>query len=94
MASLTIRNLDDPLKRLLRLRAASQNRSMEEEVRQILRGALMPPAELAPPLDLARRVRARFADLGDVDLALAPREPVRTPPDVAADDADKAGAPR
>lgn len=84
MATLTIRNLDDPLKRLLRLRAASQNRSMEEEVRQILRGALMPPAEPAAPMDLAHRVRARFADLGDVEIAVAPREPVSTPPDFAA----------
>ena len=36
MASLTIRNLDDDLKQRLRLRAASDGRSMEEEIRQIL----------------------------------------------------------
>ena len=33
MATLTIRNLEDPLKSRLRLRAAARNRSMEEEVR-------------------------------------------------------------
>ena len=35
MASLTIRNLDETLKRRLRLRAAGHGRSMEEEVREI-----------------------------------------------------------
>jgi phosphopantothenoylcysteine decarboxylase/phosphopantothenate--cysteine ligase len=39
MASLTVRQLDDKLKRLLRLRAARHSRSMEDEVRVILRQA-------------------------------------------------------
>ncbi len=39
MASLTVRQLDDTLKRLLRLRAARHGRSMEDEVRVILRQA-------------------------------------------------------
>ncbi|MGA7430778.1 MAG: bifunctional phosphopantothenoylcysteine decarboxylase/phosphopantothenate synthase, partial [Xanthobacteraceae bacterium] len=39
MASLTVRQLDDKLKRLLRLRAARHGRSMEDEVRVILRQA-------------------------------------------------------
>ena len=39
MASLTVRQLDDKLKKLLRLRAARQGRSMEDEVRTILRAA-------------------------------------------------------
>ena len=37
MASLTVRQLDDKLKKLLRLRAARHGRSMEDEVRVILR---------------------------------------------------------
>lgn len=37
MASITIRNLDDALKQRLRMRAAEHGRSMEEEVREILR---------------------------------------------------------
>src|SRR5271169_5879934 len=40
MASLTVRQLDDKLKRLLRLRAARHGRSMEDEVRVILRQAV------------------------------------------------------
>jgi phosphopantothenoylcysteine decarboxylase / phosphopantothenate---cysteine ligase len=39
LASLTVRQLDDSLKKLLRLRAARHNRSMEDEVRVILRQA-------------------------------------------------------
>ncbi|HEX3439457.1 MAG TPA: plasmid stabilization protein, partial [Pseudolabrys sp.] len=39
MASLTVRQLDERLKKLLRLRAARHGRSMEDEVRSILRDA-------------------------------------------------------
>jgi phosphopantothenoylcysteine decarboxylase / phosphopantothenate---cysteine ligase len=39
MASLTVRQLDDRLKKLLRLRAARSGRSVEDEVRTILRDA-------------------------------------------------------
>ena len=39
MASLTVRQLDDKLKKLLRLRAARHGRSMEDEIRVILREA-------------------------------------------------------
>jgi phosphopantothenoylcysteine decarboxylase/phosphopantothenate--cysteine ligase len=39
MASITIRKLDEPLKKRLRLRAAKSGRSVEDEVRTILRAA-------------------------------------------------------
>ena len=78
MATLTIRDLDEALERSLRIRAASRNRSMEEEARQILRAALLEVP--SPPEDLALRIRARFAGLGDVNLAAAKREPLRTSP--------------
>lgn len=78
VGTLTIRNLDDPLKRRLRLRAAARNRSMEEEARQILRAALQEPA--VPTPDLGARIRARFAGLGDVQLRIEEREPVRASP--------------
>jgi len=39
MASITIRQLDEQLKKDLRLRAARNGRSMEDEVRTILRAA-------------------------------------------------------
>ena len=44
MTSLTIRGIDDTLKRALRIRAAENGQSMEEEVRQILRKALGVPS--------------------------------------------------
>jgi plasmid stability protein len=80
MASITIRNLDDDLKRSLRVRAAEHGRSMEEEARTILREAVGPPRSG----DLGAAIRMRFAALGGVDLDLPPRGPARTPPDFAA----------
>ena len=60
MASLTVRQLDDKLKRLLRLRAARQGRSMEDEVRVILRQAAEETGHevlehFEPPLQRARQ---------------------------------------
>lgn len=40
MGSMVIWNLDDDIKRLLRIRAAEQGRSMEEKASRILRDAL------------------------------------------------------
>lgn len=78
MATLTIRDLDDTLKQSLRIRAAHRNHSMEEEARQILRAALVDAP--GATVDLAQRIRARFAGLGDVALPIADREAVRPPP--------------
>ena len=77
MASITIRNLDDDVKTCLRVRAADNGRSMEEEARQILRDAV---GVRKPPRNLASAIRARIAPLGGVDLELPPREPGREPP--------------
>ena len=77
MASITIRNLDDDVKTRLRTRAAGNGRSMEEEVRLILREAAgREPA----PENLARFIRECFAPFGGVELELPPREPMREPP--------------
>ena len=77
MASITIRNLDDGLKRRLRVRAAENGRSMEEEARDILCCAV---GKTPPPKDLGRAIQARFAGLGGVNLALPERGPMRPPP--------------
>jgi len=55
VASITIRQLDESLKQQLRLRAASHGRSMEDEVRTILRAAAAGQAEVAPARLLPRR---------------------------------------
>jgi len=93
MATLTIRDLDESLKRKLRLRAADQNRSMEEEARQILRAALEGGQESSGAAFYAR-IRERFAGLGDVVLPIEPREPVRTPPVLQEIAAEYAAQPR
>ena len=77
MASITIRHLDDALKRRLRIRAAEHGRSMEEEVREILRKEV---GEAAPRVNLAAAIRARVAPLEGVDLDFPAREPMRDPP--------------
>ena len=66
MASITIRNLDDSIKQSLRVRAASHNRSMEEEVRIILRGAVQNGEE---PCGIGTRIHRRFIEAGGIDLA-------------------------
>ena len=49
MASLTVRQLDEALKAALRLRAARNGRSVEDEVRTILRAAAQDTAPAPPP---------------------------------------------
>lgn len=78
MASITIRKLDDDVKARLRVRAASNGRSLEEEVRVILREAVTRESE---PENLASFIRECFAPFGGVDLELPPREPMREPPE-------------
>jgi plasmid stability protein len=78
MASITIRNLDEPLKARLRVQAAIHGRSMEEEARDILRRALS--RSRVRPANLAASIRARFAPLGGAELPKMPREPMRDAP--------------
>lgn len=80
MATLTIRNLDDDLQRLLRLRAARHGRSMEDEARSILRAALVGPVEDDSGESLYAAIRARVVPLGGVELDLPPPEPQRDTP--------------
>lgn len=70
MSTLTIRNLEPGVKDRLRAVAASHGRSMEEEVRTILRHAMAKP--LQGP-GLGGRLHARFAQLGGVELDLPSR---------------------
>lgn len=89
MATMTIRNLDDDLKTLLRLRAARHGKSMEEEARGILRAALVGRVEDDSGAALYTAIRARVEPFGGVDLELPPREPQRDPPDFSGSDAGK-----
>jgi len=70
MAAITIRNLDDEIKELLRLSAAKNGHSMEEEARIILRQALQ---TTQPTLGLGSKLQQRFSALPDNPLELPPR---------------------
>ena len=65
MASITVRNLDEGVKQHLRVRAAENGRSMEEEVREILRSAVTQPNRQTN--HWARELNARFAEIGGLD---------------------------
>lgn len=62
MAQLVVRGLDEDVKEKLKQRARHHGRSMEEEVRDILRDAVKGMG--GPPLQLGSRLAARFAKLG------------------------------
>jgi plasmid stability protein len=80
MATLTIRNIDPMLKERLRVRAARHGRSMEAELRNILRDALETGREHEP--DLATAIRNRFLPLGGADdLVSHPDIPAVAPPE-------------
>ncbi len=78
MASITLRNLDDGLKRRLRIRAAENGRSMEQEAREILRAAL--DEDAAPDRNLGTAIHELFKPFAGVELETLPREPMRDPP--------------
>lgn len=78
MASITIRNLSDDVKRRLRISAARNGRSMEEEARVILREAV--DRERVPEQGLGTAVHELFKPYGGVELEPPTREPMRDPP--------------
>ncbi len=78
MASITIRNLDDGVKTGLRKRAAGNGRSMEEEVRLILREAVGRGG--VPAKGLGTAIHELFKPFGGIELELPSREPMRDPP--------------
>jgi plasmid stability protein len=71
MSTLTIRNLEPAIKDKLRMSAATHGRSMEEEVRTILRSVLSQPAK--PATGMGSRIHARFAAIGGVMLEVPAR---------------------
>ena len=74
MASITIRRLPENTKRRLRIRAARNGRSMEQEARELLQIALTQPDP--QPDNLGEAIRQLFAPFGGVDLKIPKREPI------------------
>ena len=77
MASIIIRNLDEATKRKLKIRAAMNGRSMEQEAREILKRAMAQASKRRA--NVGERIREIFGRLGGVELERLPRELVRDP---------------
>jgi plasmid stability protein len=65
MAQIIVRDLEDDVKARLKRRAARHKRSMEEEIRHILRNAVK--EQNRPVEKLGSRIAARFARVGLAD---------------------------
>lgn len=87
MATLTIRKLSDLAKNKLRVQAAENGRSMEEEARRIIEEAVGPKKKKR--LNLAEEIHRIVAPLGGIELDLPPRRPVREPPDFSGPEYDR-----
>jgi antitoxin FitA len=73
MTTLTVRNIDPVIKDKLRMVAAANGRSMEEEVRSILRSVL---TKAPSTKGLGSCIHARFHAVGGVELDLPERTDV------------------
>ena len=82
MASITIRNLDDNVKKRLRKRAAENGRSLEAEVREILGQTAAAPQRFKARtgLDLVQPLLDFSKKYGGVELDIPPRTPMREIP--------------
>jgi antitoxin FitA len=75
LTTLTVRNIEPAIKDKLRKVAAANGRSLEEEVRSILRNALAKPTLSN---GLGTRIHERFQALGGIELSIPERnEPIR-----------------
>ncbi len=76
MPSLTIRNIDESLKATLRMSAAANQRSMEEEARQILKRFLL---HKKCTEGIGTRIVKRFSEVGGIELSQVSRSLPRQP---------------
>lgn len=76
MTNMIIANIDDNIKSRLQKRAEKHGRSLEEEVKEILRIALSENNEHS--LNLVTMIEQRFANLEEFELPEIKREPIRT----------------
>lgn len=69
MATLTVRALDEETKNRLRVRAAQNGHSMEQEARNILRAALLAPPIAENWIDRMRReIIEKGGSFGDLEI--------------------------
>lgn len=94
MASVLIRNVDEALHSRLKASAASHRRSLEEEVRELLRAAVARQGT-SPRENLVDIARRLFGREHGVDLGIPSRgsAPASTPPDLSGPDRGAAELP-
>jgi antitoxin FitA len=90
MPTLTIRKIDAELKQKLQMRAARHRRSVEAELREIVKQAVAAEHTAAEPQpNLAEAIRRLVLPLGGIDdLEPHPPVPIREPPDFNSPDFD------
>jgi antitoxin FitA len=79
VATLTIRNVEPEMRQRLRVRAAQNGRSMEAELRHILKDVLRSGPE-ERQLNLAQSIRQIVEPFGGIEVEIPPREPTEPPP--------------
>ena len=79
MASITIRNLPDRTKDILRVRAAQEGMSLEAYVRNLLQR--VSTSETSPSTTITDLARKHFGPKNGVDLELPPRRTRRKTPE-------------
>jgi plasmid stability protein len=82
MATITIRNLDESVKRRLQVRAALNGRSMEAEAREVLTELMHPTfkgVEIDEEEDFGTAIHKLFAPLGGVELEIPRRQKSHRP---------------
>lgn len=87
MPSLLIRNVDPALHARLKSQASDHRRSLEEEVRVLLRKGVGLPDTVVTGADIVRMAEQLFGEANGVDLELPPRDwrEDRPPPDFGDD---------
>ncbi|MBS1256039.1 MAG: hypothetical protein MAG581_01850 [Deltaproteobacteria bacterium] len=82
MATITIRNLDESLKQQLRIEAAKNGHSMEEEMRRILKRSL---AHRRIRKGVGSAIHQLFAKAGNSEIPIPERSTHRDLPDFGED---------
>lgn len=90
MATITIRDLDEPTRTRLSMRALGKGQSLEDEIREVLMAAVAVESSAPRPTtvgELLERIRGHFAEVGYADdLQTPPRgECIHHPESTSAD---------
>jgi antitoxin FitA len=91
MASLLIRNLSDETKRVLRIKAAENGRSMNEEARSLIEAAITPKRRQnnqSKQSNWVDKLLLNLRAIGDAELELPPRDEASAPPDFSGPEFD------